>query len=369
MSARRVASVSLVLALLAAVFVFASVRSSASAQTEDACNEVMETIEALRDVLDNSDGWGRFDAMLDQAAEACSPQSTTTTAPPTTAPPTTAPPTTAPPTTAPPTTQPPTTTVPPSGAFPNPSTTGTPSGWTPTQTINGNYTVSTAGAVVQDLRINGTLAIRANNVTVRRVHVQGGIIDIGCRSGILIEDSTVAGPAGGASGGAIGYGGYTARRVEITQIDEGFRVGCSAPVVIENSFVRIVPPSPCGDWHGDGLQGYNGGPLTIRNTTIDFNTGSCGGTSAFFFPDGDGNRPPVNIDGLLVKGGGYPFRNGQDGFVRGLRIVNNSWSYGPMQVKCQHYGAGDWEAAIVTIDSNYRVTSVVRSQPCNTSSS
>ncbi len=82
--------------------------------------------------------------------------------------------------------------------------------------------------------------------------------------------------------GAISYGGYTARKVEITGRSEGFRVSGCGPVTIEDSFAKIVPSVPCGDWHGDGIQGYFGEGLAVHNLTIDMRTTGCGGTSPFF---------------------------------------------------------------------------------------
>jgi hypothetical protein len=101
--------------------------------------------------------------------------------------------------------------------------------------------------------------------------------------------------------------------------------------------------------------------LTVRNVTIDFDETGCGGTAPFFYPSGQGNTS-VNIDRLLVKGGGYSFRNGMPGTVKGLRIVDGSWYYGPIDVKCS--AITSWEAAIVTIDTAYRARTV-RAQPCN----
>jgi hypothetical protein len=49
--------------------------------------------------------------------------------------------------------------------------------------------------------------------------------------------------------------------------------------------------------------------------------------------------------------------------VTGLRIVNNSWVYGPLgDMDCS--AISPWEAKLVTIDSNYQVTGIVRDQPC-----
>jgi hypothetical protein len=213
--------------------------------------------------------------------------------------------------------------------------------------------------------------VKANNVTIRRVDLQGGSIDndIGpCGNGLLVEDTTIepASPNGAVNDqeGVIGYGGYTARRVEIMGRSEGLRVssvGDCGPVTVEDSFVRIVPPTPCGDWHGDGLQGWQGDAVTVRNVTIDARTSGCYGTAPFFYPRNQGNTR-ATIDGLLVAGQGYSFRDGMPGWVTGLRIVDASWIFGPVDVYCQ--ALSSWEAKVVTIDANYAVTSVVRNQPC-----
>jgi hypothetical protein len=120
----------------------------------------------------------------------------------------------------------------------------------------------------------------------------------------------------------------------------------------------------CSDWHGDGIQGYDGGAVTVRNVTIDFQErGGCGGTAPFFYPRNQGNTS-VDIDRLLVKGGGFSFRLGQPGTVRNLKIVQD-WGYGPIDVRCSVVSV--WSAHIVTVNSNWQPTDV-RTQTCNTES-
>lgn len=315
-----------------------------------------------------------------------------TTTPPTTTPPGSTPPsTTAPATTSPPTTTspsgstpPPTTTPPaPSQGFPTPQTTGVPPGWVPVSVRTTDLRVTQSGAVVQDIRFNGgNLIVDAANVTVRRVEFLGGRINnvpnSTCRNGLVIEDVSFGFPPGpvvtrATDPPAVQHGGYTARRVEINGYPEGFRVGgdgafACGPVTIENSFARIVAPTPiCGDWHGDGVQGYDGGPLTARNNTLELvEGGGCGGTAPFFYPRGSnqGNSGPVTVDRLLVIGGGYPFRLGHAGSVRGLRIAERSSWYGPIDVRCSVLSV--WEAQIVSVN-NY-VPMFRRNAPCNTES-
>jgi hypothetical protein len=254
-----------------------------------------------------------------------------------------------------------------------------PAGWTPTSTRTTDLRVTTAGAIVEDIRlVNADLIIDAANVTVRRVEIQGGQINnvpaSTCRNGLVVEDSSIIRAPGqqttDSTPPAIDTGGYTARRVKIDGLPEGFRVGgkssygCAA-VTIEDSFARVRYPDSCQDWHGDGIQGYDGPAVTVRNTTIDFvESGSCGGTAPFFYPSAQGNTS-VDIDGLIVQGGGFAFRLGMPGTVKNLKIVDGSWFYGPIDVRCSLVTT--WSADIVTVNAAYQPTTV-RAQPCNTSS-
>jgi hypothetical protein len=255
-------------------------------------------------------------------------------------------------------------------------TTGVPPGWKPLATYTKALHVTKRGAIVEDVRlVDADLVIEAEDVTVRRVEIQSGRIynegSFPCRNGLLLEDVTVTRAPGRSTSPddqpAIGVGGYTARRVKIDDLAEGFRIGgrsngCGA-VTIEDSFARITPPDPCGDWHGDGIQGYDGAELHVRNVTLDLaETRGCPGNSSFFYPHSQGNQS-VDIDGLLVKSGGFPFRLGMPGSVRGLRIVAGSWGYRPIDVKCSVIDA--WDAKIVKIDQDYKFTGILRAQPCN----
>jgi hypothetical protein len=260
------------------------------------------------------------------------------------------------------------------GGFPNPSTTGVPAGWVPAQTRTSDLVVTTPGAVVQDIRlVNADILVQAPNVTIRRVDLQGGTINdwpggSPCGNGMVVEDTTIE-PAPGESSsidteGVISYGGYTARRVKIWRRSEGFRDGGKpdcGPVRVEDSFAKIVIPSGRCDLHSDGLQGYYGDAVTVVNTTIDFVDAACG-TAPFFVPKNQGNTS-ATVDGLLVMGGGYPFRMGVPGTVSNLNIVNNSWGYGPIDVACSMVSS--WNAKIVTITPDYQIAGVVRAQPCN----
>ena len=258
-----------------------------------------------------------------------------------------------------------------SGGFPTRASAGLPDGWQPKRSVTGTYTINTPGAVVEDLRVtNGTINVTARNVTLRRVQAVGSVIanytSATCATGLVIEDSEIVrgtAPTTDEAWPAVTSGGYTARSVLIDGVPEGFRVqGRSAcgGVGIYDSYVRVVSPDVCTDWHGDGIQGYGGGALTVRKTVIDFvDSNNCGGTAPFFYPDQD--NAAVDIDGLVVSGGGYPFRLGTPGTVRNLYVVDRSWVFGPLDVRCSL--VTQWQAAIVTMDSAGQPRPV-RDLPC-----
>ena len=188
----------------------------------------------------------------------------------------------------------------------------------PKRTVSGrDVVISRPGAVVQDLRlIDGTLVIDADNVVVRRVEIQGGSIKnwVGsdCHSGLKVRATTLMRSPGQVTTGdepTLESGGYSANRVEILGLSEGFRVGGKeecGPVRIVNSYAQIHSPDSCGDWHGDGLQGYDGGHLVLRNSVLKLvERPDCGGTAPFFYPENQGNTS-VAIDGLIVEGAATP---------------------------------------------------------------
>ena len=264
--------------------------------------------------------------------------------------------------------------------WPDATTTGVPADWTPKTTRTGDYTISQDGAVVEDLRItDGTLWIRAANVTLRRVELVNSRLwneyNNYCGNGLVVEDSTWRRTREVDWDPIIGTGGMTLRRIHIDNMPEGIRVagndtgGRCQPLTVEDSFLDVRAPDTCTDnamWHGDGIQGYMGVALTVRNTRIDLTETTpsgraCGGTAPFFYPGGQGNTR-ADIDGLLLSGGSYSLRLTTPGSVKGVKIVDRSWVYGPTEVACNQvtWGAGN---EIVTRQPDGTLTKV-RDLPC-----
>lgn len=242
------------------------------------------------------------------------------------------------------------------GVFPTRETVGLPDGWEPEREETGEVWIREAGAVIEDVRYtDSTIYVEAPNVTFRRIQaVDARIVnDYGnvCKNGLLVEDSEFT--SSGTNGfEVIGPGGYTVRNTAIDGVPEGLRaggkgVGCET-VTVEFTFIRITPPKVCGDWHGDGIQGYDGPHLEVRQTTILMEeTEECQGTAPFFYPSGQENTS-VDIDGLIVSGGGYSFRNGMPGSIRNLNVVDGGWGFAPVDVHCSVVQT--WQARVVTLD-------------------
>lgn len=250
--------------------------------------------------------------------------------------------------------------------------TGLPEGWKPIRKVTGDVRIQTDGEVVHDLEVvDGTIYVEAKNVTLERVHGVGARVnnysDGHCGTGLVVEDSTFSrGALGTGNTGTpvIGLGGYTVRNVLVDGAPEGLRVGAKEScggAVVENSYIRITPPDVCSDWHGDGIQGYDGGRLNVRNSVIEFISRGCTGTAAFFYPDEQGNTS-VDVQDLLVIGGGYPFRLGTPGSVTRLGVADQSWGYAPVDVSsCSTLSK--WSAHVVSIAPNGK-RSIERSIPC-----
>jgi hypothetical protein len=137
---------------------------------------------------------------------------------------------------------------------------------------SGSVTVTTNGAVIENLDIKGQISINADNVTIRNVRVTSNgekyLITIASgRSGIVIEDVELNGRRI-TTIGVIGSG-YTARRVNMYAVGDGFRAGSNT--LIEDSWVHDLghdgahDPSP----HMDAVQSIGGTNITIRNNHLE----------------------------------------------------------------------------------------------------
>lgn len=257
--------------------------------------------------------------------------------------------------------------------FPTPDDVGVPDGWEPVRTVTGEFPIDDDGAVIEDLRVeNGTVIVRAENVTIRRVELVNSAIRNEwdrCYNGLVVERSTFRGdrlPYG--SDAPIWPGGYTARRVLVEGLPEGLRAsgapeGCEY-VKIENSHISArAPTQDCQEWHGDSFQGYMGPTVELRRVVLVLEgdiSKDCAGTAPFFYPD-QGNSDAV-IDGLVVKGGTYSFRLQTPATIKNLYVVKDAWQYGPLDVNCDLVTS--WDAYLTTLGPDGQPADV-ETLPCD----
>lgn len=241
-------------------------------------------------------------------------------------------------------------------AFPSPDCTGVPSG-TKLTTINGDFTASKTGQVIEGKRITGDLRIAASGVKIRNSEIHGEVKNATTQT-YEIVNSTVGPPSGCISAAAIGNSHYKAVGVHVRNFSDGFR-NEGNDILIQDSFVTLCSKS--GD-HSDGIQGYKGGSnVVIRHNTIDQRGANRDDVTApIFFADG--SKGAVVEDNMFI-GGGYTIRLYGSGYTfSGNVVVDKAWVFGPASNDC---GGIRWtNNKLVQIDSDYRVTRVVGTLNC-----
>jgi hypothetical protein len=226
-----------------------------------------------------------------------------------------------------PTPTPPPPTPPPAGgsrcpafpAFPTASCTGIPAG-TSLAVVNGDVTLS-AGATYTDKDVRGRIFINGNNITIRRVKAQNGVMIQGTNT--LIEDVEMG--ASNGSGGDQGIGGsgsYTCRRCHIHNFSDGAKLFGTS--LIEDSYINNLWYTS-GD-HNDGLQDAfgGGGTVTLRHNYISSHTynGSGGENGAIQVADAWNGTLTMEYN-LFDSGGNIVVRLHENGKYN---VRNNRWT-------------------------------------------
>ena len=174
---------------------------------------------------------------------------------------------------------------------------------------SGTVTVTTPGAVIENLDITGNIIIRADNVTIRNVRVTGSSSTAVIRPdrdvrGTTIEHCDVN--VGEANGG-IGYLGYntTVRNCRITGYADGIKVETGG--LYEGNYISMTKPAGSAK-HLDGIQASSDRNFTIRHNVIDGNS-NRGGNAAVFVQAWNGainqNIYNINVTENYVSGGNY----------------------------------------------------------------
>lgn len=183
----------------------------------------------------------------------------------------------------------------------------------PLTVYDGDYTVTSAGAVIKDLEIRGQVIIKAANVTVDNCWIRGGVAARTSSCGLVqcstatysavIRDCLIEPQTPDYYTDGFQYCGYTALRCRVRSTVDGFGVfaktsGGAMNVVIKGCWVenlsKFYPDaSHTNGTHNDGIQLQGGNNATIVGNRIDgfLNpaTGNTGGVDVN--PDGSPKSP------------------------------------------------------------------------------
>lgn len=205
-------------------------------------------------------------------------------------------------------------------AKPDASNTG-PSG---TLTNSGSITVTTNGAVIQNLNISGTITVQANNVTIRNCRITGGAYGInamqnGPFTGLLIEDCEIR---DSTSAGIYGRN-FTMRRTEIHQMGRD-AIKPRGNVTVEQCYIHHL--GTISGAHADAVQAREGGSnhlFRYNNIDLPNDPPPSGYThnAAFILEMESGSLPNFVIDKNWLNGGNYTIYVE----VSGVSITNNKF--------------------------------------------
>lgn len=172
------------------------------------------------------------------------------------------------------------------------------------------------GQVVQNVVLTHSVRINAPRVTLRNVRIETrdfyGVLVAAPH--ILLEDVTVVGRSRTTMAGiaALDGGSFVARRVDVSGVEDGVRMGSRS--VLEDSFVHDLAGGPTA--HYDAVVAEHVRGWTIRSNTI-LNPHTQ--TSAISFGAGSSQGRVVRN---AVAGGGYAMYAGPDA-GRDIRVEDN----------------------------------------------
>jgi hypothetical protein len=208
---------------------------------------------------------------------------------------------------------------------------------------SGSITVSRAGAVIENVDVQGSITVRANDVTIRNVRVRSaghfGINVVQGVHGTLIDhvDIQMSGDATAAIGGLGDHGGshsskpgdnVTVRYSHLHGNGDGIKAVNFG--LYEHNYIHMRRPAG-STRHIDGIQSSGRSSWTARYNWVD-QAYSGGFNSAIFVQAYTGSKdvPSKNIiiSNNWVNGALYTIqtedgKNGNSGLLRNIQIGNN----------------------------------------------
>jgi Right handed beta helix region len=211
--------------------------------------------------------------------------------------------------------------------FPDASSSGVPAG-TALKTYTGPMTISTDGAVIEGMIINGPLRVTGDNVVIKNCIITfNGYwgVDAEGATNITIQNCDIIGPgsSGAANAAILGSGNFLGNDISKTENGIVLQDGAS---VVKGNYIHDLLSSAGNNGHYDGLsvQGGQNGVLIEGNTIIARDTSNIIICDDF----GSVNNVTVNHNYL----GGDPGYNiysvarhtaDKGWYVKGVSITNN----------------------------------------------
>jgi len=149
--------------------------------------------------------------------------------------------------------------------YPTTDTAGVPAG-TALTVINGGYTVTSNGAVVEGKEIHGCIDVRATNVTIRNTRIIGPCaygVSTYSAGGKTVLDRVEINCTDGHGTGLAGPN-FAAHAVYIHDCENALEINANSSVV--DSVLSAREGSTTA--HGDGIQSQDGNNVVIRHNTL-----------------------------------------------------------------------------------------------------
>jgi hypothetical protein len=206
------------------------------------------------------------------------------------------------------------------GCFPGTANTGYPDGATLntgcgiTPDGEGVYNLNVASATYNLCDFPGIVYIRASGITIQNSLIEAAVAGVGDDlQGLVIQDSIIDCncPSVGSSDtpSAIGYDGFTLRRVEI--YDSGHGAAPGSDVTIQDSYIHGLGGNTLA--HKDGIFIGGGTNSNITHNYVECNDGPLAGCTAAVFFSGDFEQASnwiVNNNKLNTNGAYCFYGNG-----------------------------------------------------------
>ena len=212
-------------------------------------------------------------------------------------------------------------------------------------------TVTTDGAVIENLEIRGRLVIEASNVTVRNtwIYVGANAWTVYVKSGSARFENVEIGHPSHRGVAGIGGNNITAIGLDIHHVEDGIKLGSSSVY----SGVRIHDlASPQSSPHSDAVQVEDGARnSTVKNSVLS-SLGVGVGNAAVIVKSDFGLPKDLTFANNYMNGGNYTIfvRDGGHGMPQNIRFIGNR--FGESRV----YGMTSTDGPIVWDDNTWAET-------------